>query len=234
MNKSKVAIFAGGAVVVAVGLILAIRQNPSTSTKDGQGAIAMKPPAQVDELSPFSKVASIPATVDPATIRFEKLRMVELAAKTKTTTDLQTCKDRQFRDPDGTTCQTTTVEERVKALEAKYSYNGPEIATGETIPGRQTFSVYFRPEEVAVDGPVDKLKRDQAASLFQVTTSRPTVEQKVIDKDHSQFCDGGYVDGTWIRTDPKCQDQLQYIKQMVASPNLLVQVDLRRPTMAAR
>ena len=126
----------------------------------------------MDQLNPFTHVASIPAIVDPSTIRFEKLRTVELASKTKTTTDAQNCKDRQFRDPDGTNCQTTTVEERVKAVEATYSYSGPVLSAGETVPGRDTFSVYFRPEEVGVDGPVEKLKRDQAASFFQVSTYR--------------------------------------------------------------
>jgi hypothetical protein len=74
-------------------------------------------PGQLDELSPFTHVASIPAIVDPSTIRFEKLKTVELASKTKTATDAQGCKERQFRDPDGSNCQTTTVVERVKAIE---------------------------------------------------------------------------------------------------------------------
>jgi hypothetical protein len=183
----------------------------------------------MDQLNPFSHVASIPAIVDPSTIRFEKLRTVELASKTKTTTDAQGCKDRQFRDPDGRGCQKVTVEERVKALEATYSYSGPVLSAGESIPGRATFSVYFRPEEVRVDGPAEKLKRDQAASYFQVTTYRGTVEQKVIDKQNSHFCEGNYVDGNWMRKDPKCQDQVQYINQTVPSPDLTVQVDLRHP-----
>jgi hypothetical protein len=108
------------------------------------------------------------------------------------------------------------------------------IASGESTPGRDTFSVYFKPEEVGVDGPADKLKRDQAASYFQLSTFRPMVEQKVIDKQHSQFCEGNYVDGSWVRKDPKCQDQVQYISQTVASPNLMVQVDVKHPaTMAS-
>lgn len=233
MTTGKVAVFAGVALVVAVGVVLAIRMNP-TSSNDGHGTIAAPVAAvtqsgQVDQLNPFSHVASIPAIVDPSTIRFEKLRTVELASKTKTTTDAQGCKDRQFRDPDGTNCQKVTVEERVKALEATYSYSGPVLSAGETIPGRATFSVYFRPEEVGVDGPAEKLKRDQAASYFQVTTYRGTVEQKVIDKQNSHFCDGNYVDGNWMRKDPKCQDQVQYINQTVPSSYLTVQVDLRHP-----
>jgi len=234
MTTTKIVLFAGAAVIVAGGLILAIRMNPSTSNNDGHGTIAapITQAGQMDQLNPFSHVATIPAIVDPSTIRFEKLRMVDLASKTKTTTD-PNCKDRQFRDPDGTNCQTTTVEEKVKALEAMYSFGGTVLTAGESVPGRDTFSVYFRPEEVGVDGPVDKLKRDQAASFFQVNTFRPMVEQKVIDKQHSTFCEGNYVDGNWVRKDPKCQDQVQYINQTVPSPYLSVQVDLRHPATVA-
>src|SRR5580658_9207147 len=139
MTTTKIALFAGAAVVVAGGLILALRMNPSTSS-DGHGTIAA-PVKQGDQLNPFTHIASIPASVDPSTIRFEKLRTVDLASKTKTSTD-PNCKDKQFRDPDGSNCMTTTVEERVKAIEATYSYNGAVISAGESIPGRDTFSVY--------------------------------------------------------------------------------------------
>jgi len=236
MTTTKIALFAGAAVIVAGGLVLAIRMNPSTSTNDGHGTIAapvgvapVKQAGQLDQINPYTHVASIPATVDPSTIRFEKLRMVELASKTKTTSDSQDCKERQFREPDGSPCQTATVVERVQAVEATYSYNGPAVSSGEATPGRDTFSVYFRPEEVGVDGPVQKLKRDQAASFFQMSTYRAMVEQKVIDKEHSHFCEGNYVDGSWVRKDPKCQDQVQYANQTVPSQYLTVQVDLRQP-----
>jgi len=101
------------------------------------------------------------------------------------------------------------------------------IDAGESTPGRSTFSVYFRPEEVGVDGRVEKLKRDQAASYFQLNTYRPTVEEKVIDKANSHFCEGSYVDGNFVRKDANCQDQVQYTKQTVPSPYLTVQVDVR-------
>ena len=233
MTTTKIVLFAGAAVVVAGGLVLAIRTNPSTSTSDAHGAIAapvavatVKQAGQVDQINPFIHVVSIPATVDPSTIRFEKLSMVELASKTKTTADTQDCKDRQFRDPDSSNCQ--AVVERVKALAATYSYSGPALSSGEATPGRDTFSVYFRPEEVSVDGPVQKLKRDQAASNFVMSTYRAMVDQKVIDKEHSHLCDGNYVDGSWVRKDSKCQDQVQYTSQTVPSPYLTVQVDLRQ------
>lgn len=233
MTTTKIALFAGAVVVVAGGLILAIKMNP-TSTSDGHGTIAAPSAAARpgDPVNPFTHLASIPATVDPSTIRFEKLKSVELASKTKTTTD-PNCTDRQFREPDGTNCQSTTVEEKVKAVEAVYSFNGTVIAAGESIPGRDTFAVYFRPEEVGLDGPSDKMKRDQAASLFQVNTYRGTVEQKVIDKANSHFCEGSYVDGSWVRKDSKCQDQVQYINQTVPAPYLTVQVDLRHSAGAA-
>ncbi len=235
MSTTKITIFAGVAVVIAAGLVIAIKTNQSTSTRDTAGTLAVpRQNAQSNELDPFTHMASIPAGVDPSSIRFEKLRAVDLASRSKTTIDPQRCKEMQFKDPDGSGCQTTAVLDRVKAVEARYSYAGVELASGESVPGRSEFSVFFKPEEVNADGPVDKLKRDQAAAMFQVTTYRPMMEQKVVDKQHSHYCDGNYMDGSWVQTDPKCQDQLQFITQTVPSPNLAVQVDVRQPMMAAR
>lgn len=237
MNKTtKIALLAGAAAVIAVGLVFAIRMNP-TSTNDGRGTIAAPvatvKSGQTTELSPFTNVATVPATIDPSTIRFEKLRTVDLASKTETTSNPQDCKERQFREPDGSGCTTTKVVERVKALEARYSYAGVEVASGEATPGRDSFSVYFRPEEVSIDGPADKLKRDQAAALFQISTYRPMVEQKVIDNQNSHMCPGNYVDGNWMHTDPNCHDQIQYISKTVPSQYLTVQVDVRQPATKA-
>jgi hypothetical protein len=229
MTSTKIALFAGVAVLVAAALVFTMRTNNSASTTDGQGVIGNRTTA---EINPFDHVASVPATVDPATIRFEKLAEVELASKTQT--DSQDCKDKQFRDPDGSNCGSVKVIERVKALEAVYSYVGPELSAGESIPGRQTFSVYFRPEEVGVDGPAAKLKRDQAAALFQVNTFRPVMEQKIVDKQKSRFCEGNYVDGNWIQKDANCHDQVQYVSQTAPTANWTVQIDVKHPVTLAR
>jgi len=231
MTKTQIAIFSGAAIVVAGALVFTMKHNqPATSTKEGQGIIGARPETDVTTaaIDPFTHTVSIPATVNPATIRFEKLKPVELASKIETTNNTSDCQDRQFRDPDGTTCGSVKVIERVKALEASYSYIGPELSAGETIPGRQNFSVYFRPEEVGLDGPADKLKRDQAAVLFHVNTFRSMVEQKSIDKQNSHFCEGNYVEGHWMQKDANCRDQIQYVPQMVPSPNWTVQVDVLR------
>ena len=227
LNKNRILLLVCAAVVVAIGLVLVIRTNSSTSTRNVQGTIGAPANTQLDQHDPFTNVAYIPATVDPSTIRFEKLRSVDLASKTKTTTNPEICKERQFRESDSAYCQTVTVVERVKGFEAKYSYSGTVVMAGEATPGRDEFSVYFRPEDLGAVGPVEKLNREQAESLFDIATSRPTIEQKVIDKEHSQFCAGTYVDGNWTHTDPKCQDQVQYMNRTVPSPNLMVQVNLR-------
>ncbi len=233
MNTTKIALFAGALAVAAGGLVVALRMNPSANSTEGAGTIGalVKSAPQTNEVNPFTHTASIPVGVDPSTIRFEKLKNIELASKTKTTIDLEHCKEQQFRDPDGSGCQTTAVLERIKAVEAKYSYTGLDLGTGESTPGRQTFSVYFKPEEVPTDGPAEKMKRDQAAALFQVNTYRSMVEQKVIDKQHSQFCAGSYIDGSWVHSDAKCQDQVQFVSQAVPSPYLTVQVEMRNPAV---
>ena len=86
MTTTKIALYVATAAIVAGGLILALRMNP-TSTKDGQGTIAapvaMKQADQLDQRNPFTHLASIPEIVDPSTIRFEKLRTVELASQAR-------------------------------------------------------------------------------------------------------------------------------------------------------
>jgi hypothetical protein len=237
MNRTKITLFGAIAVVVAVGLVFAIRTNTPGSTKDARGAIAVVPaqPSTTRELDPFTHVASIPATVDPSTIRFEKLKIVDLASKTQTTTDPNDCKERKFREPDGSSCESVKVLEHVKAIEADYSFVGPQSSTGEgeTGPTRQTFAVYFRPEEVPVSS-VSKLKREQAASLFRVTTSRPIVQERVIDKQNSRFCPGNYVDGSWVQTDPNCKEQVQYATRTAPAEYWAVDVDLGHPILAKR
>jgi hypothetical protein len=230
MNKTKITLLAGAAVVIAGGLVLAIKMNAPASTADTRGAIGMVP-STTQESNPFNHVASIPATVDPSTIRFEKLKLVDLASKTQTTTDVQGCKERQFREPDGSNCETVKVLEHVKAIEADYSFIGPQLSTGEgeISPSRQSFSVYFRPEELPSSKPVEKLNREQAESLFQLSTSRPMVQQKVIDQQKSHFCEGNYVDGSWTQKDSKCQEQVQYTTATAPSTYWAVAVQLRHP-----
>ena len=239
MSKTKITLFAGAAVIIAGGLVVAIRMNTPVSTQDGRGAIGATPaqPSLDRELDPFTHVAYIPATVDPKTIRFKRLKMVDLAAKTQTITNSQDCKERSFRDPDGTNCEAVKVLERAKAVEADYSYLSPEYSTaeGEVIPAnRQTFSVYLHPDELPVSGPVEKLNREQAEALFQVSTSRPMVQEKVIDKERSHFCEGDYVDGNWVQKDRNCRQQVEYTTRTVPSESWAVTVDLAHPALATR
>ncbi len=235
MNTTKITLFLGAAVVIAGGLVLVVRKNAPSSTPDTRGAIGVvSQPSTSRELDPFTHVASIPATVDPTTIRLEKVKVVDLASKTQSTTD-PGCKQKQFRDPDGSNCEVVKVLEHVKAVEADYSYIGPQLGTGEgdTRPNRQTFAVYFHPEEVPVQGDVSRLNREQAASLFQVTTSRPIVQERVVDQQNSRLCKGSYVDGNWVQADPKCQEQLQYSNRTAPATYWSVAVDVRHPAMLA-
>lgn len=239
MSKTKITLFAAAAVIIAGGSVIAIRMNTPASSQDGRGTIGAVPaqPSLDRELDPFTHVAYIPATVDPKTIRLKRLKTVDLASKTQTITSSQDCKDRSFRDPDGGNCEAVKVLERVKAVEAEYSYLSPEYSTteGEVVPAnRQTFSVYLHPEELPVSEPVEKLNREQAESLFQVSASRPIVQEKVVDKERSQFCEGNYVDGNWIQKDPKCQPHVEYTTRTVPSESWAVTVDIAHPPLAKR
>lgn len=235
MNPTKIVLLAGAAVVVAGGLVIALKMNAPTSTVDSRGAIAVPQPSTTRELDPFTHVASIPATVDPATIRLEKLKAVDLDSKIETVRRPD-CNDRQFRDPDGTNCDMLKVLEKVKAVEAEFSYVGPQADPSETHTGpiRQNFSVYFHPEEVPATALDSKVKRERMQSLFQISTSRPVVQERVIDKENSHFCAGNYTDGSWVPTDSNCKDQVQYTTRTAPSSYWAVAVDLAHPTIASR
>jgi hypothetical protein len=183
-------------------------------------------------IDPFTHRAFIPATVDTSTIRLEKVKMVDLASKTENTM-APGCKEKQFRDPDGSNCEVVKVLEHVKAVEADYSFIGPQLGTGEgdTRPNRQTLAVYFRPEEVPVSGEVAKLNRE---SLFQVSTSRPIIQQRVVDEQNSRLCKGNYVDGNWVQADPNCKEQVQYTNRTVPATYWVVEVDVRHPMASSR
>jgi hypothetical protein len=239
MSKTKITLFAAAAIIIAEGLVIATKMSTPASTQEGRGTIGATPaqPSLERALDPFTHVAYIPATVDPKTIHLKRLKTVDLASKTQTITNPQDCKDRSFRDPDGKNCEAVKVLERVKAVEAEYSYLSPEYSTseGEVIPAnRQTFSVYLHPEELPVSGPVEKLNREQAESLFQVSASRPIVQEKVVDNQRSHFCEGNYVDGNWIQQDPKCQPQVEYTTRTVPSESWAVTVDVAHPALAKR
>ena len=244
MTRNKVLLIAGAAVILAGAAVLVVRNNPSTSTSDGRGTIGAPSPGvavvqpqksavQVDDTSPFTHVALIPATVDPSTIRFERIKMVEVSSVMKTTTDKDCVNNAQkYIHPDGSNCQSSTPVARVKAIQATYSFDGPALA-GDDSQSRSMFAVYFRPEELPVDGPVDKLKRDRAAALFDVSTSRPVVQAKGIDTQNSHYCAGNYVDGAWTQSDPKCHDDLKYVTKAVPAADWTVDIEVRHPVMAA-
>ena len=102
---------------------------------------------------------------------------------------------------------------------ASDEYNNPNF----------TFSVYFRPTEMSPRLremlSLGNIRRAMVAELFEITTSTDSIQQVVIDEANSTFCDGNYIDGTWIHTNPKCEDRIAYKKVASPSPYIRVRVD---------
>ena len=117
-------------------------------------------------------------------------------------------------------CQRITDESSEPAYRVTYSYRGQPMASDEYNNPYFTFSVYFRPTEISPRLrdmlSLGKIRRATVAELFEVTTSTDFIQQVAIDDAKSTFCDGNYLDGNWIHTNPKCEDRLAYKK--VASP----------------
>jgi hypothetical protein len=133
-------------------------------------------------------------------------------------------------------CQRTTDESSEPAYRVTYSYRGQPMASDEYNNPYFTFSVYFRPTEIS-PGLRDmlslgKIRRATVAEFFEMTTSRDSVQQVVIDEPNSTFCNGNYIDGNWFHTNPTCEDRIAYgicrptsceqqaSRRMFASPSL--------------
>jgi hypothetical protein len=176
---------------------------------------------KIIDLHPFTHVASIPASSDPAKIKLEKVKATRVFTKEKSTTDPGYCKDLQFRDSGGSMyCPYTEDESPAPAYEVTYSFKGQPLASDEYGNRNFTFQVYFRPEELpsglrrALS--IGKMKRSELATYFNVVTSRPPVRAAVIDEANSSFCYGNYMDG---------KDKVSFKTVTKPSDYITVQVD---------
>jgi hypothetical protein len=142
-------------------------------------------------------VAYISADVDPSSIRFESIKPISIS---------------------------TTPAYRIT-----YSFKGRPMASDEYADTHFTFSVYVRPDDLsaAVRRAVDErhLSRNEAASLFRVTSAPGMVQRVAIDEANSTFCEGSYVDGSWMPRDRSCEDKPAYRTVTSASGYVAVKID---------
>ena len=220
-----------GAVLCGGLLSLSLRAKPL----DKRFSVVNNNPSglrvQVEALDPFTRFAYIPAGSDLSTIRFEKAKSVEVPTRIRYTTDTNYCAELMlFRDPGGSMeCPHGETESPAVAFELTYSFRGPELASDEYGLRYFFFQVYFRPDDLAsyVRSAIcnRKLSRAEKASCFTVRTSREYVQHVVIDVAQSNFCDTTPLDGLWTRTDPNCQDRINYVTITSPSDYITVRVD---------
>jgi hypothetical protein len=190
---------------------------------------AIKAP-KAEELN-YSRLATIPAWSDPASIRFEKIRMVKAVAAVKSTTNANYCGELAFRDPGGSMfCPDTQIAPTASLYELTYSYVGQPLASDESSSRRFTFRVYLRPEELApeIRQRLSARTPDRAdlAGYFALRANREAVRRQVVDTAQSKFCDGAYVDGAWVHANARCQDDVRYTVTSAPSEYITVKVDL--------
>lgn len=223
-------------VILAVGSTAAVaapapaaRHHKDISSVTAVAAARDRATVQISDLHPFTHVAYILAGADLSSIRIENIKAVKVATKQRSVNP-GNC-DELWAEPGGSTyCPWTTDESPVPAFRVTYSYRGPSTASDEI--GRNTnftFEVYFRPEEISPRilraFSSGKASRSAAAEFFQVTLGRDSMLQPILDKANSTLCDGDYVDGNWMHTNPRCEDTLTYKEVASASPYITVNVD---------
>lgn len=184
----------------------------------------------VKDLETFTHAAVIPVGSDLSSIRFQGVKAVMIPTRSSSTTDARYCERAAYREPGGSMyCPLVQPEAFTRAYQVTYSFEGPPLGSDEYGDRHFTFSVYFRPEEL---GPAEqevllrrKGGRAEAAELFELTTSRGPEARRVIDEGNSTFCEGTYLDGLWVQTNPSCEDNVKFKTITAPSDYLTVRVD---------
>jgi hypothetical protein len=189
---------------------------------------------QIEDLYPFTNIASIPADSDPASIKLERVKPAKVFTERKPVMDPSYCYDLRFRDPGGSMyCPYAQEKSPAPAYEVTYSFTGQPLASDEYGNRNFTFQVYFRPEELpqALRTAISagKVKRAELATYFNVATSRMQIREAVIDEANSSFCDGNYMDANWIQKDPKCRDKVSLKIATIPSDYITVRVEPASP-----
>ena len=226
------------AAIIALGTTASAapetRRKEDVSSAMVYAPMASREAVQTSDLHAFTHIAYIPANADLSTIRIGTIKMVKIATKLRSVSNTRDCDDWPGNSAD---CIRTRYESLVPALRVTYWYKAPSTATEESGDAYYTFSVYFRDDEIRPallrslsDG---KLRRSAAAELFEISTSRSSIQQEVIDESNSTFCDGYYSDSGWAHTSPTCEDRVTYRQVASLSPYVSVKVDLAPPSLQA-
>lgn len=227
----------GRALILALSTVLFAQPFFAEDTNTGFVSGSNRAETTVEDLHPFTHFSLIPASSDPATIKFEKVKETKVSTKAESIMDPGYCGNLQFNEPGGSMyCPEIRYDSPAPAYEVTYSYNGEPLASDEYGNRNFTFEVYFRPDELPSGLrralAARKVNRAELASYFEVTASRLPERKVAIDEANSQFCDGNYFDGNWMRNDPNCKDSVHY--KTITAPSDYLTVDVEPLSSPAR
>jgi hypothetical protein len=210
------------AAVLCAGLLVSVLRADDSSSSNG--ALI----AKASNLA--TRLAFIPAGADPASVRFESVKMVEIPASIKYATDATSCAERAFRDPDGSnSCSYPTVETRARAYRVTYSFSGQPLSSDEYTNRQFSFHVYFQENELSPEAlkalSAKKRNRAEIAALFAISTGRASVTRAAVDNVQSSFCNGNSIDGLWTPTDANCKDNIHSKTVTAPSDSTVVSID---------
>jgi hypothetical protein len=213
--------------VVSAVMVAGSTANAQSEARHPAPALAQ---TAIRDLRPFTHAAFIPVASDLSSIRFQGVKVVTIATKRRSIADRRYCDELAFGDPGGSLyCPFVQPETFTPAYQVTYSFDGEPLASDEYANRHFTFCVYFRPEEFDSEERDLLLKRKgsraDAAGVFRVSRSRELDGRLVIDADHSKFCEGNFVDGSWVHTNLQCEDIAKFKTITVPSDYITVQVD---------
>jgi hypothetical protein len=208
-----------------IGVLWVASAMAGESSREAESTVV-----KIEALNRFTHSAEIPADADLSSIRFRGVKMVHVATQLKSTIDARSCEEAAKPDPGGSMyCPYIQLQSPADAYQVTYSYDARPLASDEHGSRYFTFSVNFRPEELSTAAREKLSERKTAknaiAELFAVSVKGAGVSKVVIGDAASKVCERRLADGSFVPSDPRCQDRIVY--KTTSGPSDYVTVSVR-------
>jgi hypothetical protein len=184
--------------------------------------------------APMAHTVNIPADTRLSSIRFESVKLAGIYNTDTAATDGR-CEQALRGEPGGSMfCAPAEPAVKESVYKVTYSYEAEPMASDESNNKHYSFNVYFRPEELTAEdrklAALGKSARAEIAAIFEWTTTRENQTRVVVDKANSNFCEGTYADGSFVKANPKCEEHVNYKTVAIPSDYITVKVSAARTT----
>jgi hypothetical protein len=129
----------------------------ANAQSEARHATPALPQTAIRDLRPFTHAALIPVGADLSSIRFQGVKVVTIATKSRTAADQRHCDEVALRDPGGSLyCPFVQPEAFTRAYQVTYSFDGEPLTSDTGI--LHSVCIFARKNSILKNGPCSQGK----------------------------------------------------------------------------